>query len=453
MALETLEYPLFTAFQFLIAMALFCWRQPRRKGSAYRVAAALAAYIVGVVIFTWVGFSEMPELMTDYALPTQIATFVMIFFVWIAIILICFDIGPMHAAFLGIAGYSTQNLADGVNGIASIILGEIRQNQPVAVDGFVAPPTVMTFEGFVIGIAVTVCVYLLIWVLFTRKLAGTWPASSNDRKILLMFFAVIFFEIIFDLTMKAVFAIGLPLFHRLVFVFTKVFLCVFMLFAEFEILLNGRLEANYSTAERLRKERQRQYELSRANIEQINLKAHDIRHQIRTLEGSARIDSDVLEDIAREIRIYDSAVKTGNDAIDTILTEKGLACEQEGITLSCIVDGAALSFMSAAELYALFGNALENAIEAAGKIDDPERRSISLIVRERAGMVSIHVENYFSGEVSFDCGMPRSSKEDTLNHGIGTKSMRHIAERYGGTLTTRAKEGVYYLNILIPVPE
>ena len=68
-------------------------------------------------------------------------------------------------------------------------------------------------------------------------------------------------------------------------------------------------------------------------------------------------------------------------------------------------------------------------------------------------MVSIHVENYFSGEVTFENGMPRSSKGDLLNHGIGTKSMRHIAERYGGTLTARAKNGVYYLNILIPVPE
>ena len=453
MALETLETPLFTAAQFIAAMLLFCWHQPRRADFARRMAASIAAYIFATILFTWVGFSSRPELMTTFALPTQIATFVLVFFVWAAIIFFCFDVSRSHAAFLGVALYSAQNLADGLIGLIEVMLGELRNNQPVPVDGFVASPSAMTLEGVIISAVVTVIVYLLMWFFFARRLTGAWISSSHDRKILLMFFAVIFFEITFDLTVKEVFAVGLPLFHRLVFILTKVLLCIFVLFAEFEILLNGRLEASYSTAERLMKERQRQYELSRENIDQINMKAHDIRHQIRTLKGAAHIDSDVLDDIAREVSIYDSTVQTGNDAIDTILTEKSLTCDQEGITLSCIVDGASLSFMSAADLYALFGNALENAIEAAVGIEDPERRSISLTVKERAGMVSIHVENYFSGEVTFENGMPRSSKGDLLNHGIGTKSMRHIAERYGGTLTARAKNGVYYLNILIPVPE
>lgn len=58
-------------------------------------------------------------------------------------------------------------------------------------------------------------------------------------------------------------------------------------------------------------------------------------------------------------------VHTGNDALDAILSEKGLACEQGGIAFRCMADGAAVGFMAPTDIYSLFGNALDNAIEAS----------------------------------------------------------------------------------------
>ena len=141
------------------------------------------------------------------------------------------------------------------------------------------------------------------------------------------------------------------------------------------------------------------------------------------------------------------------EVLDTILTEKSLYCEGHGITLGCIVDGASLSFMPAADLYSLFGNALENAIEAVERLDDPERRSVGLTVKRAGDMVSVHVENYFDGKVEFGSeGLPLSRKGDSLNHGYGVRSMRMIVEAAGGSFTTRATGDVFHLDVLLPVP-
>ena len=120
--------------------------------------------------------------------------------------------------------------------------------------------------------------------------------------------------------------------------------------------------------------------------------------------------------------------------------------------MSCIADGAALDFMRPSDLYSLFGNALDNAMEAIKGLRDAQRRSISLIVRRRGQMVSIHAENYFDGKVNLVDGLPQTTKGDHSAHGFGTRSMRMIVESYGGTLTYLAQDDVFHLNALIPCP-
>ena len=181
---------------------------------------------------------------------------------------------------------------------------------------------------------------------------------------------------------------------------------------------------------------------------------HDLTHQIRALaSGGAAVDGRVLDEISREVGVYDSVVKSGNDALDTILTEKCLYCEKHGITLSCIADGAALDFVEPTDLYSFFGNALDNAIEAVERMADPERRSIGLVVRRCGDMVSIHVENYFDGQVSFTGeGLPRTRKAVGTNHGFGMRSMRQIAEACGGSLNCNASGDVFSLDALLSLP-
>ena len=261
----------------------------------------------------------------------------------------------------------------------------------------------------------------------------------------------------FDLLLKAsVLALLSPLVALCLRAFHAV-VCLFVLLVEVEMVINRQLEGEVETTERLMAKRERQYALSRESIEAINLKCHDLRHQIRHLSdtGAAVVDKGVLADIAREVAVYDSSVHTGNDAFDTILTEKSLLRERRGVTLTCMADGSALAVMAAVDIYSFFGNALDNALEAVGALPDDAMRSISLLVRRQAGMASIHMENFCAPDahLDFEGGLPQTTKSDRMSHGFGTRSMRATAARYGGTIVFSNDGGTFCLDVLLPLPQ
>lgn len=144
--------------------------------------------------------------------------------------------------------------------------------------------------------------------------------------------------------------------------------CIFTMFLMFEVIFRKQYERDYVTAARMLKQSEERYALTKENIELINMKCHDLKHQIRLIRSSPAADSAALGEIEDLIQVYDSAIRTGNEALDIILAEKSLYCNRHGIRLYCIADGALLSFIADSDLYALFGNLLDNAIEAVEEL-------------------------------------------------------------------------------------
>lgn len=212
------------------------------------------------------------------------------------------------------------------------------------------------------------------------------------------------------------------------------------------------LRANLAANEAIWQRRGEQYQLTRESIDLINEKCHDIRKRVADLRGPALSDESI-ERIQDSIRVYDASVRTGNDALDVVLTAKSLVCAQNGIELTCLADGAALAFMADDELYFLMENILDNAIEAVMRLPESEQRSISLTVRRERGFVSIREDNFFAGELELVDGLPRTSKCDERNHGFGLRSIRRCVEEHGGEMTLRADGGIFSLSILLPVPD
>lgn len=62
------------------------------------------------------------------------------------------------------------------------------------------------------------------------------------------------------------------------------------------------------------------------------------------------------------------------------------------------------------DISALFGNALDNAIESVRKIADPDKRLIHVSVQRQKGFLRIRIENCFEGKIRFENGMPVTSK-------------------------------------------
>lgn len=150
----------------------------------------------------------------------------------------------------------------------------------------------------------------------------------------------------------------------------------------------------------------RQYELAKKSVDLINIKYHDLRQQSRRFQ-----DREGREELERTLDEYASLVKTGNEVLDVILTEKTLACREQGIQLLCMADGRGLEFVKTHHLYALLGNAIDNAMEAVAPLPEA-KRVISFSLRRQGELVHIHMENPCAGELSMRSGLPVTTKGD-----------------------------------------
>lgn len=204
-------------------------------------------------------------------------------------------------------------------------------------------------------------------------------------------------------------------------------------------------------ANELWREDRKQYEQLRESVDIIRMKCHDMRHQIYRLKGG-NVNDAWINELAEHISIYDSEMQTGNEALDVILTDKQLRCQARGIALMMNVNGAALNFMKQADIYSLFGNALDNAIEYVSNLEE-DKRFISLSVAPKGEMVTIHLENYFEGELEIHDGIPITQKSDKENHGIGMRSVKMIAHQYGGWINVFLRDNLFCLDVLVLHPE
>lgn len=189
--------------------------------------------------------------------------------------------------------------------------------------------------------------------------------------------------------------------------------------------------------------------LTQENIEIINRKCHDLKHQL-DLYGAAPPDADraeYLQELKNSIQIYDSSIQTGNKALDAVLMEKSLLFNRFSVDFSYIVDGACLSFMKNSDVFTLFGNALDNAFESL-QAEKPENRAIVLKVNKHGKLVSICLENFCSRELQFEDGLPVSTKQNNGYHGFGMKSIRYVVQKYKGEMLVYKKERRFVLEIL-----
>ncbi len=231
------------------------------------------------------------------------------------------------------------------------------------------------------------------------------------------------------------------------------FYCITVLYLQNTLFRKSSIQKELDMIQLLLYQQKEQYQISKETIDLINRKCHDLKHQVRamrTIEGEKERDA-YLKEIEQSVQIYDAIVHTGNEILDVILTEKSLFCSKDGIHVSCVADGSLLSFMEPVDLYALLGNALDNAMEALRMVPKENERVIDIMLFEKRGFAVLQIINPVSHKVRFRDGIPVSTKVKNGYHGFGVKSMQHIAQKYGGFLTAEIKQGCFYLIVLMPL--
>ncbi len=219
-----------------------------------------------------------------------------------------------------------------------------------------------------------------------------------------------------------------------------------------------RREESYRTAaaleSQLRQMQKLQYETFRSSLDAINHKCHDLKHLVAALrsEENRERKKNLLRELEQDVMIYDAHMDTGNDSLDALLSDAWMGCYHKNVQWTCMADGYAISFLDPIDLYIMLGNALENAIESASQVADPQKRFLSVNIWRKERMAFLKIENCCETAPKLQNGLPVTTKSNPSQHGYGMRSIQSVVQRCSGELKISAADHVFTLAIILPIP-
>lgn len=201
--------------------------------------------------------------------------------------------------------------------------------------------------------------------------------------------------------------------------------------------------------ERLMQQETKQYELSKENIDIINLKAHDLKHQIQRIQAGLTKSDQELVEIGSLLDQYDRNPHTGDKELDLIISQKEIVCRRDEIVLSVMVQPGSLSGLKPGEVASIFGNLLDNAIEYERSVEETSKRYIGVKVHMADGVTGIRIENYCLQPPTMAGGLPVSTKRNRNNHGFGLRSVEYTVGKYKGTMHLGMEEDLFVVSLIL----
>lgn len=202
----------------------------------------------------------------------------------------------------------------------------------------------------------------------------------------------------------------------------------------------------------------RELELQQANLkdrlqEEARVRSiyHDMKNHLLILQGQTGATEDVhqsVKELQREMETYENYYHTGTPFLDLIIRDKSRVAREHQVDFNVNIQFSAWDFLQPLDISTIFGNALDNALEACDKLPVDERL-ITLKVSRVRNMLVIMVEN---SARAADVRIGKTEKDHFL-HGFGLSNMKKAAEKYDGNCITTMENGLFTLKIVIPIPE
>lgn len=225
-------------------------------------------------------------------------------------------------------------------------------------------------------------------------------------------------------------------------------------------------EKNYQASLQLQymQEQERQNQNMETVVQNLRQLRHDMNNHMGVLYGlcdTKQYDTlrQYLQGIMQETKeANDIIVVPNQQVLSIILNNKRTLAEEKGISLTYTskrdavdptVKTAGVLPLSEMEQCSLFGNILDNAIEACEKIAEATERWIHLTLMEKEDRWQIVCKNAYLEKPVFEGDKLITQKEDAKNHGIGTRTMRSIIKKYNGTLEYRVTEEEFQIVICL----
>ena len=143
-----------------------------------------------------------------------------------------------------------------------------------------------------------------------------------------------------------------------------------------------------------------QFEQLQNEINFINMKYHDFKSQITSLDS--KLTNEELMALKSAVALYDSKINTGNKILDAIIYKKQFYLQSNNIKIDYSVSDNISKVIDNIHLYSILSNGIDNAIEAVTKIDEVHNRVISLNIDMKNGLHHIEISNYFKESINYN---------------------------------------------------
>ena len=164
---------------------------------------------------------------------------------------------------------------------------------------------------------------------------------------------------------------------------------------------------------------------------------HDMKNHLLILreyqaQGNLQGIGTYLDELSEELKNGKTEVWTGNQVTDIVLNQKIGIAKEKNIQMDINTETVEQWILSDRESCSLFGNLLDNAIEACEQLED--NRWIKVNIHCQQTILFLEISNSIKEKPIIEQGHFLTHKKETERHGLGLESVKRIVERYDGDI-------------------
>lgn len=196
-----------------------------------------------------------------------------------------------------------------------------------------------------------------------------------------------------------------------------------------------------------------QLKLMQEAEDRVRTLRHDMKNHMLAIEnmvsnGEVDMISGYIQDFIGLAQGFKEYSKTGIVACDSMLNYKLSRLEEKGVSVKVdIVLPKGLALKNN-EWTIILGNLLDNASEALEKMKD--NREITVELKYTYDNLIIFIRNTYNSKIHFENGNLQTDKQDSINHGLGLKSVKSVVEANDGSMSVNYDENFFEVRIIIP---
>lgn len=230
-------------------------------------------------------------------------------------------------------------------------------------------------------------------------------------------------------------------------------MCLIMYFVVQQMSKDNQTKLEYELMKEKEKYSKESMEIITRSNEELREFKHDLKNYLlplqevmETMPQSEMVK--VWEKINQKIEDVQTLIQTGNSYVDSMINTKITLARSEKVDVKCTILSK-IEGIDDLEFCTVFGNLMDNAIEAERKVT--EKKEIIIFVEEKMGYLRLEIQNKIEKSVLNENSSLNTTKKDTSSHGIGHKSVKRTMEKVGGALKYYETEDLFCAEAVFPI--